>query len=144
MKNLFGLLSFIILVNFTFAQTVEFQVDMGVQAQKAGFNPSTDAVKLAGNFNNWSNGDDVMTDPDGDTVYTITKTLNVGDTLFFKFIRGVDGWENDPNREYIVPAGNSTYFAYFNNDSTYQYQIQSTLLFLAIWNLKLYQVDSIL
>ncbi|MBS4033363.1 MAG: T9SS type A sorting domain-containing protein [Ignavibacterium sp.] len=119
MKKIFGLFFFIILVNFTLAQTVEFQVDMGVQAQKAGFNPSTDAVKLAGNFNNWSNGDDVLTDIDGDTVYTITKTFNVGDTLFFKFIRGVDGWENDPNREYIVPAGTSTYFAYFNNDSLY-------------------------
>lgn len=118
MNKVFGLFFFIILVNFTFAQTVEFQVDMGVQAQKGKFTVG-DAVKIAGNFNGWNNGADVLTDPDGDTVYTITKTLNVGDTLFFKYIKGADGWENDPNREYIVPSGNSTYFAYFNNDDQY-------------------------
>ena len=93
MNKVYGLFFFIILVNFTFAQTVEFQVDMGVQAQIGNFTVG-DAVKIAGNFNDWNNGIDVMTDPDGDTVYTITKTLNVGDTLYFKFIKGADGWEN--------------------------------------------------
>ncbi len=83
---------------------VEFQVDMGVQAYKGLFNPASDAVKLAGNFNGWNNGADVMTDVDGDTIYTITKSFNPGDTLFFKFIKGADGWENDPNREYVVPG----------------------------------------
>ena len=58
-----------------------------------------------------------MTDVDGDTIYTITKTLNVGDTLFFKFIKGADTWENDPNREYVVPASNSTYYDYFDRDN---------------------------
>ena len=57
-------------------------------------------MKIAGNFNGWNNGADVMTDVDGDTIYTITKSLTPGDTLFFKFIKGADGWENDPNRQY--------------------------------------------
>lgn len=124
MKKMFGLFFFIFLVNFTLAQTVEFQVDMGVQAQKGRFTVG-DAVKIAGNFNGWNNGADVMTDPDGDTVYTISKTLNVGDTLFFKFIKGADGWENDPNRQYIVPSGNSIFFAYFNDDD--QYAVPDTI-----------------
>jgi|GEM_PF-657684 len=97
---------------------VTFQVDMGVQAQKGRFTIG-DPVKLAGNFNGWNNGADVMTDVDGDTIYTITKTLNVGDTLFFKFIKGADTWENDPNREYVVPAINSTYYDYFDRDNQY-------------------------
>ena len=118
MNKVYGLFFFIILVNFTFAQTVEFQVDMGVAAQKGKFAVG-DAVKIAGNFNEWNNGIDVMTDPDGDTVYTITKTLNVGDTLYFKYIKGDGDWENDPNREYIVPSGNSTFSAYWNNDDQY-------------------------
>ena len=116
MNKVYGLFFFIILVNFTFAQTVEFQVDMGVQAQIGSFTVG-DTVKIAGNFNDWNNGIDVMTDPDGDTVYTITKTLNVGDTLYFKFIKGADGWETISNREYIVPAGNSTFSDYFDGDN---------------------------
>ncbi|HCY77427.1 MAG TPA: hypothetical protein DHV28_16040 [Ignavibacteriales bacterium] len=118
MNKLLGLITFILLVNFTFAQTVEFQVDMGVAASKGQFTVG-DEVKIAGNFNSWNNGADVMTDLDGDTVYTITKTFNVGDTLYFKYIKRADNWENDPNREYIVPSGNSTYFAYWNNDDQY-------------------------
>lgn len=98
---------------------VTFAVDMGVQAFKGLFNPATDLVKLAGNFNGWNNGADVMTDTDGDTVYTITKQFNPGENLEFKFIKGVDGWENIPNRTYTVPSSNSTYSAWFDNDSNY-------------------------
>lgn len=99
---------------------VEFQVDMGVQAFKGKFNPATDAVKLAGNFNGWNNGADVMTDLDGDTVYTITKSFNAGENLVFKFIKGADGWEQDPNREYTVPATNSIFLDFFDRDGSYQ------------------------
>jgi hypothetical protein len=51
MKKFFGLFFVLVLAGFTAAQTVEFQVDMGVQAYKGMFDPSTDAVKVAGNFN---------------------------------------------------------------------------------------------
>jgi hypothetical protein len=98
---------------------IEFRVDMGVQAFKGKFTTS-DAVKIAGNFNGWNNGADVMTDVDGDTIYTITKALTPGDTLFFKFIKGADGWESVDNRQYIVPASNSVFSAYFDNDNSYQ------------------------
>lgn len=103
------------------AQTVDvtFAVDMGVQTFKGLFNPATDAVKIAGTFNGWNNGADVMTDPDGDTVYTITKQFNPGENLEFKFIKGASDWESIDNRTYTVPSVNSTYSAWFNNDSSY-------------------------
>lgn len=118
MKQIFGLFLFILFANFVLAQTIEFQVDMGVQAAKGQFTIG-DPVKIAGNFNGWNNGADVMTDTDGDTIYTITKTFNVGDTLFFKFIKGDDGWESISDRVLIVPAGNNTFSAYFNDDNQY-------------------------
>jgi hypothetical protein len=102
---------------------VEFQVDMGVQAYKGTFNPATDVVKLAGNFTEWATNALVMTDLDGDTVYTVTKAFNVGETLEFKFIKdiaGTLGWEGVPNRKITVPATNSVYSAWFDNDSTYR------------------------
>ncbi len=119
MKKVWGLFFVIILSFFTTAQTVEFQVDMGVQVYKGLFNPTTDTVKIAGNFNDWNNGSDVLTDPDGDTIYTITKTFTTDEELLFRFIKGTDGWEYNFNRGYEVPAGYSTYTAYFNNDSAY-------------------------
>lgn len=99
---------------------ITFEVDMGVQAFKGKFNPATDAVKIAGNFNGWDNGADVMTDLDGDTVYTITKTFTAGDLLEFKFIQGSGGWESIDNRKYTVPAANATFSAFFDNDDKYQ------------------------
>ena len=119
MNKLLGLSILFLFVNFTIAQTIEFQVHMGVEAFHGRFTVG-DTVKIVGNFNGWNTSTDVLTDPDHDTIYTITKTFNIGDTLFFKFIKGVDGWENDPNRYYIVPFYSySIYFAYFNNFSQY-------------------------
>lgn len=103
---------------------ITFNVDMGVQASKGQFTVG-DAVKIAGNFNGWNNGADVLTDVDGDTVYTITKTFNVGDTLLYKFIKRASDWENDPNRQYVVPGTNSTVSVYFNNDT--QYAVPTTI-----------------
>ncbi len=119
MKKAWGLFFVLILSFFTTAQTVEFQVDMGVQVYKGLFNPATDIVKIAGDFNDWNNGSDVLTDFDGDTIYTITKTFTTDEELLFRFIKGIDGWEYNFNRVYKVPAGYSTYAAYFNNDSAY-------------------------
>jgi hypothetical protein len=103
---------------------VTFNVDMGVKASKGQFTIG-DPVKIAGNFNGWNNGADVLTDTDGDTIYTITKSFTVGDTLYYKFIKRAGDWEDDPNREYIVPASNSSLTVFFNNDT--QYAVPSTI-----------------
>ncbi|MDP2301936.1 MAG: T9SS type A sorting domain-containing protein [Ignavibacteria bacterium] len=121
MKKMFFFIVAAFLANVTLAQniSIQFKVNMSVQAKKGLFTPGTDAVKLAGNFNGWSNGGTVLTGPDADTVYTVTiDTFTVGDALAFKFIKGADGWENDPNREFTV-TGAGVYSGWFNNDSVF-------------------------
>jgi len=103
---------------------VTFNVNMRVKILKGDFVPSTDLLVMRGNFNGWSGNADQLTDPDGDSVYSITKTFNVGDNLEFKFVihrSGTDFWEDAiPNRTYTVQPGTNVYNGgYFNNDSIY-------------------------
>lgn len=97
---------------------ITFNVDMGVQTFNGQF-AIGEPVKIAGNFNGWNNGADYLTDVDGDTIYSITKTFDIGDTLIYKFIKRNNDWENDPNRQYIVPYSNSSINVYFNDGSEY-------------------------
>jgi len=119
MKKAMYLFFTLLIAGTVFAQnSVEFRVNMSIKAQKGQFVPGTDAVKLAGNFNGWNNGVTPMTDDNNDSIYTVTiDTFDVADTLFYKFIKGADQWESDPNREYIVPAGNSVIEVWFDRDS---------------------------
>ena len=64
----------------------------------------------------WGTSQLQLTDPDGDLTYSITvENLEPGTRLFYKFRNG-DGWENDPNREYVVRGENSTVSAFYNRD----------------------------
>ena len=79
MRKLFLIISlFLITGVFLQAQVdVTFQVDMSVKIATGYFNPATEVVTCPGDFNNWlneppPNTDKVMTDPDNDSVYTIT------------------------------------------------------------------------
>jgi hypothetical protein len=118
MKRMLYIIIAMFIAGTAFAQSVEFNVNMSAQAIKGTFVPGTDTVKLAGNFNNWNNGIDKMTDTDGDSIYTVTiDTFAVGDTLKFKFIMGESSWESLSDRQYIVPAENSIFSVYF--DSVY-------------------------
>lgn len=103
---------------------VTFNVNMRVKILKGDFVPSSDLLVIRGNFNGWSGLDDQLSDPDGDSIYSITKTFNVGDNLEFKFVihrSGTDFWEDAiPNRTYTVQAGTNVYDGgYFNGDSIY-------------------------
>ncbi len=108
--------------NETFGGTaiVTFEVDMSLKAQN-GFNPTTQDVYVAGNFTDWQNSPIMMSDPDGDTTYTVTvDTLTGGETLYFKFIYGDQGstnyeWETVDNREFTPIDGENSYFAYWDN-----------------------------
>ncbi len=102
--------------------SVKFQVNMNVQVLRTHFNPHTQAVFIAGSFNNWNPTASEMTDVDSDYVYTyILDGLTNGDTVEFKFIYGNQIWEEDPNRIYIIPNTSSEYYAYFNNDSLFTF-----------------------
>jgi len=111
--------------------TVEFQCNMGVQIKKGLFNAATDTLFISGGFNGWGTTD-IMTDPNNDSIFTITlQPGNVGDIVEFKFRyvhNGVMNWESVSNRQYQLPAGPSVYFAWFNNDSIFvqQYDISMT------------------
>lgn len=93
---------------------ITFQVDMSVQVETGQFNPITGRMYLAGSFTNWADGQLEMFDYDEDLKYSVAVPLTAGETVYFKF-RANEGWENDPNREYIVPNENSTFEAFYNN-----------------------------
>jgi hypothetical protein len=129
MKKMVYIIFAMFIANVALAQTVEFQLDMRIKALKGTFNPAIDSVKIAGDFNGWANNLDYLLDTNNDTIYTITKTFTVGETINFKFIQGADTWEGDPNRQYTVPAGTSVYRAYFDRDSIYSVPKQIDITF---------------
>jgi hypothetical protein len=102
--------------------SVTFNVDMHGPA-KSTFDPSADHVFIAGNFTDWQNSAIEMTDPEGDSVYSVTvDTLTSGDLVIYKFVHsptdapsgtwespseGDDIFGNDNNRiAGIVDTGN--------------------------------------
>ncbi len=142
MKKIAYFIFALFLVNVAFAQTVEFQVNMAIQAKKGNFNPASDSVKLAGNFNGWNTTATYLTDDNNDSVYTVTiDTFAVGDTLYFKFIKGADGWEADPNREYVVPTGSSVYTAYFDRDTVYVPSVPKPITITFVCNMEFEKVS---
>ncbi len=93
------------------AQTaqVTFQVDLSDAVLKCRFDRATDEVQLRGTMNDWSAGT-MLTDPDGDNVYSVTLDLAKGSAQSYKFFATLgatdgDNYENDfegGNRMYTV------------------------------------------
>lgn len=127
MRKVFLLFSlFLITGVFLQAQTVDvtFQVDMSVKIATGYFNPGSDVVTCPGGFNNWlteppPNTEKVMTDPNNDSIYTITIAMAPNATYEYKFNIGL-GWdgkdENGGNRSVVVGATNLTVPVSFFND----------------------------
>jgi len=83
---------------------VTFRVDMSEQVVTTG-------VFLAGTMNNWNSTSQPMTNS-GDNIYTLTKSLPIGETIQYKFINS-GSWEQVPggcaqsgNRYLTVPDAN--------------------------------------
>lgn len=66
------------------------KVDVTFKVNLATTTPSPEGARLAGTFNGFS--DDLMTN-EGNGVWSITKSLSVGDTIRYKFKNGSGGWE---------------------------------------------------
>ena len=123
-KNIFVI--FIILLSNLYAQSVPVTLH---------YKPVIDeftTLRLVGNFNGWNNNDAtmVMTDPDGDGVYEITKDFAMGVEHLYKFVFDASwsfAWndpdnpdikisDNDnsilnvknPNITYLLPRGQNT------------------------------------
>ena len=85
---------------------VTFRVDMQHQT------PSSDGVHVSGTFNNWNYAQDLMTNAGG-TIYTLSKTLDEGTYLEYKFANGITVQQAETvpaacavngNRFFTVPA----------------------------------------
>jgi hypothetical protein len=102
--------------------TVTFQAKMNIKMREGGFQPgSGDVVQVKGSINGWG-GNDIMSDPDGDSTYAVTVPAAEGaiEYKFFKTLRAGLDWEGVANRAYTVVAGAQTIPAvYFDNDSVY-------------------------
>ena len=75
--------------------SITFNVDMNSSSLD-----TSSGVRLMGTFTNWSDGA-MMSDDDGDGIWTITLDLPVG-THEYKFRVGTDGWEGIANRQLLV------------------------------------------
>jgi len=105
-----------------------FQCNMNIQQQLGNFDPETDFLDVAGNFNNWGAWD-LLYDPYNTALYTMSKmfddSLIGGQPLEFKFrING--SWATaeldtlDPRAYVLLPIdtnGNpNTYTCWYNNE----------------------------
>ncbi len=106
--------------------TAVLSVKMGYWASLGKFNPATDFVDVAGNFNDWSGGEAYRLTPVGDPDHTYTIKLDKlvdGTKLEFKFrING--SWNNDkhefpnggPNRELTITGLANSLNKWFNDE----------------------------
>ncbi len=121
MKKILLIGVFAVLFGFVSANaqtaSVTFTCNMGVKICEQAFDPGTDSVQIRGSFDSWGSG--VKLEATNDSIWSTTMDLNVGDTIYFKFYstHGSGVWEDDPNREVIVPTGGTAYEDYFNRDS---------------------------
>ncbi len=108
--------------DYDYNLAITFEVNMNAQIDGGSFNPETQYVDLAGNFNGWgANTTDFwhLSDEDGDGIWSITvaDSFTVGQSLFFKFRKDSD-WgtsETISDRPYVVVAGAQTYTAWWDN-----------------------------
>lgn len=109
---------------------VIFQVSMAVKICEGTFNPATEVVTVPGDLNGWSTSADTLTDGNGDSIYTTTKSLAEGTTVNYKFwTSGGLGWEGDPNRSYVIPVGGGTVpVDFFNRDDACSQTVNADVL----------------
>jgi hypothetical protein len=108
--------------------SLKFNVDMSRYITDSLFNPRTDTVDIAGNFNKFDGTQNILSIVPGtdSTVYTTTIAgfLN-GDRLEFKF-RINSSWSDtsvefpygQPNRVWVVEPGKYTFSCYYNDHGT--------------------------
>lgn len=81
---------------------IKFQVDMSKYTQT-----TYDTVYVNGTFNGWCGYCNPMSDADGDSIWEVTITLPIGDTIQYKFT--LNGWTNDEK----LTEGSSCTFSEF-------------------------------
>ncbi len=123
MRNLLGLLSLLCTTALTWSTPVTFQVDMEIQCRYGRFQPLSDQVVLRGDFNDWSGNEAALTDPDSDSLYTLTLELPSGG-YSYKYVMFLQEeyyiWETTiPNRWVVVGEDPLTLpVVYFDDDDS--------------------------
>jgi hypothetical protein len=104
------------------ASPVTFNVDMHLPA-KGDFHPATDFVYVAGNFTDWGTNAIKMSDPEGDSIYTVTvDTILSGSVLYYKFIYSTGeassgSWESPAEGDDIIGVGDNRVVGITNGDN---------------------------
>lgn len=125
MKHLFLFVSFLFFGTHSLLaqQDVTFNVVLSYYIDQGLFNPETESVDVAGTFNDWGATHTPLSDPDGDSTYSVTLGgFEVGETIEFKF-RFNNQWggrEEFPgagnNREYTVTEGENIITVWYNDE----------------------------
>lgn len=119
MKKYLAILAVLLIGAFSssIAQNVNvtFQVDMSYQIATQNFDPAATVVTCPGGFNNWlneppANTEKVMTDADGDKIYTLTVAMAANNVYEYKYNIGTgwDGKDEGSNRSVTVGASDMT------------------------------------
>lgn len=113
MKKCLLLLVFFSLALTAYGQVkVTFTVDMSIYQKAGKFTPSTDTVRIAGDFNSWSTTANNLTKGAGaDSLkYSAQITGVSSGTHNFKYIfihSAAVNWEDDPNRSVVIGAADT-------------------------------------
>jgi len=84
-----------------FDNVVTFKVNMMYQMIAGQFTKGTDSVVVRGDFNGWGGKTHLLTDADGDSVYTGAFNIPSTKKLIYKFVKiraGGEGWESSSDR----------------------------------------------
>jgi len=106
--------------------TVTFQVNMSLVDEIFD-------VSVAGTFNEWTSGQDLLTDPDTDEIYTGDVLIPAGSSQNqeYKFINGGQWEDQIGNRSFIVDDSSPTQIldvVYFNDQNPNDYTTQDVTI----------------
>ncbi len=104
--------------NFSATGTVSFNVNMSHQVTLGNFDTALDYVEVVGSFEGWTGT--LLTDPDGDQIYSVTVENIVPGDIFFKFRINGD-WANaefpgGDDRTFNVTIGNHVLDFWYNDE----------------------------
>ncbi|NUM77389.1 hypothetical protein HUU40_23770 [candidate division KSB1 bacterium] len=115
---------------------VTFQVDMAVQILEKKFTPGADQLSVRGDFNDFTEGVNLLTDADGDSIYTAAVNLPdalAGSTISFEYfyLHGVRGvGESIADRQFAVPVtGGIVPLSFFDLDSVVTGRYRTFIIF---------------
>ncbi|RLC49077.1 MAG: hypothetical protein DRZ79_06470, partial [Candidatus Cloacimonadota bacterium] len=102
--------------------TVTFQVNMVMVADVSD-------VSVAGDFNDWTAGQNMLSDPNEDDIYTGEVIIPAGSNPFqqYKFVNGTQWEDQIENRAFVVDDSSPTQIlevVYFNNQNPADYLSQ--------------------